>query len=118
MLKAQINRLVQKINFIAFYTFCYRHSLRVKKNMTEKDNLQKLNLLAARLESFKVWLHRNSKDKIAPILYENNNAFVNMIKQMLSLNIVHNKEAKAKLLNKMEKIGAIADREWLREKLS
>lgn len=78
---------------------------------------QKSELLEYKLNAFKQFIHRLSKNKLPEIVRTNNNNFINALKQILSsTNNTSTKRKRIKL--KIENMEAVKDKDWLLSVLS
>jgi hypothetical protein len=98
-----------------FYTLAAR---RVEiKILFETENNSKYDILGNKIDAFKNYLYESKKNnRIAEHIININNNFIDLLKQIRST-IKKDKERIEKLLQKLEESNAIAEREWLQEKL-
>ncbi len=75
------------------------------------------DLLETKMTAFKVYIHRNSKKKLPESPYQRNNNFINILRQVNSPQVYKNAKKINKLIGKIQLLGAVAEREWLLEKL-
>lgn len=73
-------------------------------------------LFEVRLEAFKIWLHRK-KETLSQLYFDVNNDFIDILRQIIASKALKNKERINKLMEKVTKNPAVAEREWLLEKL-
>jgi hypothetical protein len=74
-------------------------------------------LLDARLDAFKVFVHE-LKSLLPPDMIEPNNHFADLMRQILTPKTLGNRNRINKLIKKMEIQKAVAEREWLLQKLN
>ncbi len=75
------------------------------------------DMLETKMTAFKVYIHRNSKKKLPESPYQRNNNFINILRQINSPQVYKNSKKINKLIDKIELLGSVAEREWLLEKL-
>jgi|GEM_PF-4871003 len=74
-------------------------------------------LLESKINAFKIFLFRISDDKFTPIHKTGNNQFIDILKQIINPGTLSNKKRIASIESKIIKHKALADRQWLLDKL-
>lgn len=75
------------------------------------------DLLEYKIEAFKVFIFRQGNKVLSPLICDMNNAFVDMLRQMLHPSTYGNPARIQRLIDKIHQTKAIAEKEWLLEKL-
>ncbi len=75
------------------------------------------DLLEPKMTAFKVFIYRVSKKILPAEPFKRNNNFINLLRQINSPQIFKNEKKIDKLVEKIHTLGAVAEREWLLEKL-
>lgn len=74
-------------------------------------------LLESRINAFKIFIFRISDNKFTPIHKTGNNNFIDILKQICNPGTLSNKKRITSIQSKIIKSKAIADRQWLLDKL-
>lgn len=107
----EAERLLANYNFRELFYKLAARRLEIKLYYETKSPL-----LDARLDAFKILIHEHKSiltaDKIDP-----NNHFIDLLRQILAPKTLGNQERIKGLIEKLENKKAVAEREWLKEKL-
>lgn len=79
---------------------------------------QQSPILWSRVEAFKVYIHRQGKQKLTPKVWALNNNFVDLLRQILHPSTAHDTDRIQRLLDKAKSTSSIAERAWLQATLS
>ncbi len=75
------------------------------------------DLLEFKLEAFKVFVFRQGNKLLNPLIRDLNNAFADMLRQIIHPASLHNPPRIRKLIDKIHQLKSIAEKDWLLEKL-
>ena len=75
------------------------------------------DLLEPKMTAFKVFIYRVSKKVLPAEPFKRNNNFITLLRQINSPQVFKNQRKIDKLIEKIRTLGAVAEREWLLEKL-
>ncbi len=78
---------------------------------------QQSPILDNRIAAFKTFIFRISKKLLSNLARRGNNNFINLLRQVNSTRTLRNTPRIEKLTEKIKRLGAIVEREWLLEKL-
>lgn len=104
-------RLLQEYGEDAYYKIAAKR-LELKVFFEIQDDQ-----LEGKMTAFKVYIHRIAKKNLPHEPYQRNNNFINLLRQTNSPQVFKNPAKIEKLIGKIKTLGAVAEREWLLEKL-
>ncbi len=74
-------------------------------------------LLDSKIDSFKLFIFRQGKKNLAPNVFQMNNAFIDLLRRMISTGISGNSERVQKLRKQLDETALVAERVWLQEQM-
>ena len=74
-------------------------------------------LMDSKMDSFKLFIFRQGKKNLAPNVFQMNNAFIDMLRRMISTGVTGNSERIEKLRKQLNDMELVAERAWLHEQL-